>query len=60
MRQLTSFMVESLDAKCKLDITEALVGQILTAEDERPPSNDDIEKYPYIDYAHVLMLLNVQ
>ena len=49
MRQLTSLMVESLDAKCKLDITEALVGQILTAEDERPPSNDDIEKYPYLE-----------
>ena len=49
LRELTSFGIESLDGKTKLQVDEALVGQVLTTEHERPPALEDIEVYPYME-----------
>ena len=49
MRKLTSCTVEALDGSCILDIGEALVGEILTTEREKPPSIDDIAAHPFME-----------
>ena len=49
LRELTKFSVQSLDRATTLEVSEALVGEILTTEKESVPSQDDIEKYPFMD-----------
>ena len=49
MREMTSFMVESLDGNTKLQVDEALVGEILTTEHEMPPTIEDIAAHPYME-----------
>ena len=44
-RKLTSFQLESLDGSFNLDITEALIGDILTTENDHPPTQADIEEH---------------
>ena len=49
---LTSFSVEPLDRSFTIDLDRVLVNDILTTENERPPNQTDIEKYPFIQPFH--------
>ena len=41
--------MESLDTSCRVGVADALVGEILTTEREKPPSHEDIEKHPFME-----------
>ena len=66
---MSTFSIESLDQLTKIEIKEALVGEILTTESEKAPSQSDIEKYPFmegtvyfeeLDDDHVGVILSAQ
>ena len=55
-RPLASFSIESLDGEYSALVNEALVGNILTGENEVPPSRRDLSGCPYlsdIDFPEV-------
>ena len=47
-RPLASFSVESLDGEYSVLVNEALVGNILTSENEVPPSRRDLTGCPHL------------
>ena len=47
-RELASFTIESLDGSYATDIRDALVGRILTGENDIPPCRRDLSDYPHI------------
>ena len=47
-RDFTSFKVKPLDRSFELDVQNALVGQILTTERDKPPMNSDIAHLDYM------------
>ena len=48
-RKLAKFSIESLEEEYKADVTEALVGQILTGESDIPPHRRDISAMPHLE-----------
>ena len=46
--EFTDFVVQPLDKSFTLSIRDAVVGDILTTESDRPLTNKDIEGYPYL------------
>ena len=49
LRKLTDFAIEPLDNSFQIDLSRVLVGHILTTENDKPPSQSDIENYPYME-----------
>ena len=43
LRGLTDFSIEPLDGTFKVDVNKALVAEILTTENDKPPTQSDIE-----------------
>ena len=55
-RDFTNFTIKPLDRSFELDIQNALVGQILTTERDRPPRNSDIAHLDYMSDVHFMEL----
>ena len=53
LRQLVDFAIEPIDESFSIDMKNTLVGEILTTEADRPPSQEDIEN------NHSLLLLHL-
>ena len=49
LRGLTDFSIEPLDGTFKVDVNKALVAEILTTENDQPPTQGDIEEHPYLE-----------
>ena len=47
-RKFTDLTIESMDGTCSIDVRDVLVGDILTTEEDRLPTNEDITKYDYM------------
>ena len=47
-RVKTRFSIEPLDGSCSIPLEDVLVGNILTTEDERPPTNQDILGFDHL------------
>ena len=57
LRQLVDFAIEPIDESFSIDMKNTLVGEILTTEADRPPSQEDIENNPLFEgtvYFHDL------
>ena len=48
-RQFTDFAVSNLEGDVTLPITDALVSDFLTTEEEKPPTNKEIEGVKYLE-----------
>ena len=55
-RDFTNFKIKPLDGSFELDIQNALVGQILTTERDRPPRNCDIAHLDYMSDVQLVEL----
>ena len=49
LRRLCKCDVEPLDGSFKVQLTNVLVGDILSTEDDRPPCLEDIQDYPHLE-----------
>ena len=49
MRDFADFEILSMDRQLVLPIKEALVGDVLTTERDRPPRNSDLVGHPYLE-----------
>ena len=49
IRDFADFQILSLDRKICVNIKGALIGDVLTAESDRPPRNEDVIPYKYLD-----------
>ena len=49
LRQLVDFSVEPIDQSFSIDMKGSLVGEILTTESDRPPTQEDIENNPMFE-----------
>ena len=49
MRDFASFEVLSINRSTRFTVKDALVGEVLTTEDDRPPRNDDVIPYRYLN-----------
>ena len=47
-RNFANFTLESLDGSIKIDVKNALVGEILTTERDKPPSNEEVAGLEYM------------
>ena len=56
MRDFTDFTVKTLDRTFEKNVQKALVGQILTTENDRPPRNSDISHLDYMSDVHFVEL----
>ena len=68
-RQLVDFSIEPIDESFSLYMKNTLVGEILTTEADRPPTQDDIENNPLfegtvyfheLDDAHVGVIISAR
>ena len=48
-RSFVNFTIESLDGATRIEVKNALVGNILTTERDKPPSNDEIADLDYMN-----------
>ena len=55
-RDFTNFKIKPLDRSFEVDIQNALVGQILTTERDKPPMNSDIAHLDYMSDVHFIEL----
>ena len=49
VREFASFEVMSTDRSTRFTVKDALVGEVLTTEDDNPPRNNDVTPYRYLD-----------
>ena len=49
VRDFASFEILSLDRSVRVSVQEALVGDSLTVSNDKPPTNEEITAYKYLD-----------
>ena len=69
LRGIANFSVEPLDSTFKLDVRKALVAEILTTENDKPPTQGDVEEHSFLegtvhfeelDTDHIGMILSAR